>query len=135
MLMRALSMQSVRQSVHALHQSSGNTPRHALNIGSNRKPASAFFPATLEHGVMLTSRFQLSFALRMQAISAEYPLSEGNIQNIVVYDGKKVDMMLRNSPLNTACPNYNELASEWVRILDNGVEHMPSICLVASHVI
>lgn len=53
-------------------------------------------------------------------ISVDYPLSEGHLKQIVVYDGRKIRMMLHNSTLTSACPNFNSLASEWVRVMDKG---------------
>jgi len=83
--------------------SSYNTPRHAVNIGSNSQRTSAFFPASQDN-----------------SIAVDYPLSEGNIRQIVVYDGQKLNMMLLNSNLSSKCPNFNTIASEWVRVLDKG---------------
>ena len=42
------------------------------------------------------------------------------MKEIVTYDARKVKMMLHNSSFTSACPNFNALASEWVRVLDKG---------------
>ena len=44
----------------------------------------------------------------------------GNLSNIVLYDGDKVRSHLSTGPQTSTNEAYNDLASEWIRVLDSG---------------
>ena len=83
--------------------SSSGSPHHGVHLGSNTQRTSAFFPESQD-----------------ETIAMDYHLSEGNIKQIVVYDGAKISAMLDNSDLTSKCPNFNRVATEWVRVIDKG---------------
>lgn len=52
--------------------------------------------------------------------STDYPLSDGNLSNIVIYSGDTLREMLGDNKLESTNDVFNELASEFVRVIDKG---------------
>jgi ectoine hydroxylase-related dioxygenase (phytanoyl-CoA dioxygenase family) len=52
--------------------------------------------------------------------STDYPLSDGNLSNIVIYSGDTLREMLGDRSLASTDDKFNELASEFTRVLDKG---------------
>lgn len=82
--------------------SSHDAPKHALKLQPEQQRVSSFFPIDSNN-----------------TFATDFPLSEGNLSNIVLYDGKKVRGLLSGPQVSTN-EDYNELASEWIRVLDSG---------------
>ena len=55
-----------------------------------------------------------------ESSNSEYPLSLGQADGVVLYDGAAIAASLAESPLSHRCPRYDAFASEWVRVLDTG---------------
>ncbi len=100
-MMRSIAM-SLASSARGF-TTDGETPRHSIQIGGAQASPSAFYPLSAT-----------------KTLSTDYPLSEGNVSGVVVYDAHKVNVMLAASSLTSGCPSFNQVASEWVRVLDNG---------------
>lgn len=80
-----------------------HSPQHGLKLQPSQSRVSSFFPLSSD-----------------ATFSTDYPLSEGNLSNIVVYSGDTLRDMLGDRKLKSTDDKFNELASEFTRVLDKG---------------